>query len=76
MATNHKISVDCVRSIKRKINVQIDVPEWARFEETNIKKIYSYPSGGAIRTDVMVTLVVTGVILIIIAAAVMLSLNG
>ena len=76
MATNHKISVDCARSIRRKINVHIEEPEWRSFMETNFKKIYGYPSGGAVRTDVIVTITVTAVILILIALAVMLSLNG
>ena len=76
MATNHKVSVDCVRSIRRKINVHIDCPEWQQFVETNIKKVYGYPSGGAVRTDVVITITVTAVVLILIALAVMLSLNG
>ena len=76
MATNHKIPVDFARSITRKINVHIDCPEWQQFMETNIKKVYGYPSGGAIRTDALITIAVTTVILIIIALAVMLSLNG
>jgi hypothetical protein len=76
MATNHKISVDCVRSRVRKINVHIYPPEWQEFMETNIKKVYGYPSGGSIRIEALVTITVTAVILIIIALAVMLSLNG
>ena len=76
MATNHKIVVDCARSIRRKINVDIARPEWLEYHETNFKKIYGCPSGGAVRTDVVITITVTAVVLILIALAVMLSLNG
>ena len=76
MATNHKIVVDFARSITRKINVDIECPEWQQYQETNIKKVYGYSSGGAIKIEALVTVTVTAVILIIIALAVMLSLNG
>ena len=76
VATNHKIPVDFARSTARKINVQIDCPEWQTFLETNIKKVYGYPSGGAIRTDVLATVTITMFILIVITVAIMLSLNG
>ena len=76
MATNHKIPVDFARTVARKINVHIDCPEWQQFMETNIKKVYGYPSGGAIRADVLATTAITAIILIVIAFAIMLSLNG
>lgn len=76
MATNHKILVDFARSTTRKINVDITNPEWREYLETNFKKIYGCPSGGAVRTDVVITITVTAVVLILIALAVMLSLNG
>ena len=76
MGTSHKIPVDFARSVTRKINVHVECPEWKQFMETNIKKIYGYPSGGAIRTDVLATVAITMFILIVITVAIMLSLNG
>ena len=76
MGTSHKIPVDFARSVTRKINVHVECPEWKQFMETNFKKIYGCPSGGAVRTDVVITITVTAVVLILIALAVMLSLNG
>ena len=76
MGTNHKIPVEFAKSIRRKVNVLVEQPAWRDFIPEENFKICSRPSHGAIRTDVMATVAITGVVLIIIVVLVKLLLNG
>ena len=76
MGTNHKIPVEFAKSIRRKIKVCVEQPAWMDFIQAENFKIYSRPSEGAVRADVMATVAITAVILLIIVVLVKLLADG
>lgn len=70
----HNIPVTFARSVSRKVNVEVD--KLIDFELTNIQPMRNHPSGGAIQTEALIATVVTATVLLIIAIAVILVLNG
>lgn len=76
MGTNHKIPVEFVKSIRRKIKVCVEQPAWHDFIREENFKICSRPSEGTVRAHVIIVMVITVAVLIIIIVLVKLLLHG